>query len=140
LTEIALAYFAWSPPEARLKASVQAGVLVNAGYFPNLDALVLSLGFALLVEMILGQYKQRMDSRFPARQKIGQAQKVVIASEGDETATLLAAEPLQQPWSVEQLLEMPCRIGSQIVSQHQAHGLLTDAHLFGFSKQTGWIE
>jgi hypothetical protein len=56
-----LAYFAWSPLEARLKAFVQAGVLVNAGYFPNLDALApvfLSLGFALLVEeMILGQHE-----------------------------------------------------------------------------------
>jgi hypothetical protein len=77
-----------------LKAFVQAGVLVNAGYFPNLDALApvfLSLGFALLVEeMILGQYEQRMDSQFPS----------VIASGGDETVALLAAEQLQ-PWSVE---------------------------------------
>jgi hypothetical protein len=44
---------------------------MNAGYFPNLDALAplfLSLGFALLVEeMILGQHEQRMRAdRLPA--------------------------------------------------------------------------
>ena len=55
---------AWSLLDAGMKASVQVGVLMNAGLLPDLDApaaVTLSLGFVLLVEVMMqGQHEQRM--------------------------------------------------------------------------------